>query len=87
MEMIAITELSETAELMSNEDYKVRFQAEYAQVVIRRNKLACMMDKWKAGELNFAPTCPFSTYELQIRAMNDYIAILEARAKMENVTI
>ena len=62
-------------------------KAEYQQVVIRYRKLATMLEKWDNGELNFTPTCPRSTYNMQVRAMTDYIAVLEARAVMEGVDL
>ena len=80
-------ELRETVEMMNSEDYKERFKAEYYQVVIRYQKLKSMLDKWDNGELNFTPTCPRSTYNMQITAMTDYIAVLEARAVMEGVEL
>lgn len=80
-------DLKDTVDFMCSDDYKERFQAEYRQVEIRRDKLLTMLQKWNIGELNFTPTCPRSTYDLQIRAMNDYLAVLEARAVMENVTL
>lgn len=46
-----------------------------------------MLEKWDKGELNFKPTCPRSTYNIQIKVMTDYIAVLEARAVMENVEL
>ena len=46
-----------------------------------------MLEKWDNGTLEFEPTCPSSTYNLQIKAMTDYIAVLEARAVMENVDL
>ena len=46
-----------------------------------------MLEKWDNGTLEFEPTCPRSTYNLQIKAMTDYIAVLEARAVMENVDL
>lgn len=79
--------LNETAELMNSPDYKDRFKAEYYQVVIRHQKLKAMLNKWDKGELNFNPTCPRSTYDMQIKAMTDYIAVLEARAVMEGVDL
>lgn len=82
-----VTELKDTVELMNSADYKERFKAEYTQVVIRYQKLKAMLEKWDNGELNFQPTCPRSTYNMQIKAMTDYIAVLEARAVMENVTL
>ena len=80
-------ELKETVEMMNSADYKERFKAEYQQVVIRYQKLAAMLEKWDNGELNFTPTCPRSTYNMQVRAMADYIAVLEARAVMEGVAL
>ena len=80
-------ELKETVEMMNSADYKERFKAEYQQVVIRYQKLAAMLQKWDNGELNFTPSCPRSTYNMQVRAMTDYIAVLEARAVMEGVEL
>lgn len=82
-----VTELKDTVEMMNGADYKERFKAEYAQVVIRYQKLKAMLHKWDNGELNFQPTCPRSTYDMQIKAMTDYIAVLEARAVMEGVIL
>lgn len=84
---IPVTELSQTIDMMTSDDYKQRFRAEYAQVVIRYKKLKSMLEKWDAGNLNFNPTCPRSTYNIQIKAMTDYIAILEARAVMEHIIL
>lgn len=80
-------ELSDTVEMMNSEDYKERFRAEYCQTVIRYGKLKNMLDRWDDGNLNFTPTCPRSTYNMQIRAMTDYIAVLEARAVMEGIDL
>ena len=79
--------LADTVEMMDSSDYKVRFKAEYAQLVIRYNGLRNMLEKWDNGTLEFEPTCPRSTYNLQIKAMTDYIAVLEARAVMEDVDL
>lgn len=79
--------LNDTCEMMNSADYKERFRAEYMQLVIRYGKLKTMLDNWDSGNLNFTPTCPRSTYNIQIRAMADYIAVLEARAVMEGVDL
>lgn len=79
--------LRDTVELMDSADYKERFIAEYQQLVIRYKGLRNMLDKWDQGELEFTPTCPRSTYNMQIKAMTDYIAVLEARAVMEGITL
>lgn len=80
-------ELPATAILMNSFDYKERFRAEYCQNVIRYEKLKGMLDKWDKGGLNFEPTCPRSTYNMQIKAMADYLAVLEARAVMEGIEL
>ena len=79
--------LSETVEMMNSADYKERFKAEYAQLVIRYYGLRNMLEKWDNGTLEFEPTCPRSTYNIQTKTMEDYIAILEARAVMEGVIL
>lgn len=80
-------ELRDTVEMMNSADYRERFKAEYYQVVVRYQKLKAMLLKWDNGELNFHPTCPRSTYNMQIKAMTDYIAVLEARAVMEGIEL
>lgn len=80
-------ELRDTVEMMNSADYKERFKAEYYQVVIRYKKLQNMLDDWDNGFLKLTPTCPRSTYNMQIKAMKDYIAVLEARAVMEGVDL
>lgn len=79
--------LKETVEMMNSTDYKERFIAEHDQLVIRYKGLKNMLDKWDRDELEFKSTCPRSTYNMQIKAMTDYIAVLEARAVMENVEL
>ena len=79
--------LEETVEMMKSADYKERFKAEYYQLVVRYKRLKSMLDKWDNGTLEFKPTCPRSTYNIQIKAMTDYIAILEARAMMEGIEL
>ncbi len=80
-------ELKDTARMMDSEDYKERFKAEYYQNVIRYKKLAAMLEKWDKGGLDFEPVCPRSTYNMQVKAMTDYIAVLEARAVMEGIEL
>lgn len=84
---IPITELSQTIEMMTSSDYKERFKAEYAQVVLRYQRLNDMLEEWDNGTLGFSPTCPRSTYNMQIKVMTDYIAVLEARAVMEDIVL
>ena len=79
--------LPATAVGMMSEDYKERFKAEYKQLVIRFEGLRGMLKKWDEGTLVFEPTCPRSTYNMQLKAMADYMAVLEARAAMEDVDL
>lgn len=83
----SILTLNDTIKGMVSEDYKERFIAEYQQLVIRYKGLKKMLDNWDKGELSFVPTCPRSTYNMQIKSMADYIAVLEARAVMEGINL
>lgn len=84
---IANLTLNDTVDGMVSNDYKERFISEYQQLVIRYNGLKKMLENWDRNELAFVPTCPRSTYNMQIKAMADYIAVLEARAVMENIDL
>lgn len=79
--------LADTVSMMQSEDYKERFKAEYYQNVIRYGKLRYMLERWDESTLSFEPTCPRSTYNMQMKAMVDYIAVLEARAVMEGIEL
>lgn len=79
--------LSETINGMVSKDYKERFIAEFQQLVIRYKGLKKMLDNWDKNELTFTPTCPRSTYDMQIKVMTDYIAVLVARANMEGIDL
>ena len=80
-------ELKETAALMDIDDYQDRFRAEYYQTVIRYGKLMGMLEKWDKGELGFVPDCPREIYNIQAKAMADYIAVLHVRARMECIEV
>ena len=75
--------LKETTEMMVSPDYK----AEYYQLTLRFRGLQSMLFKWDNGTLSFEPTCPRSTYNIQIDAIASYLAILEARAVMEGIEL
>jgi len=82
-----MVELKDTAAMMSSADYKERFAAEYYQLETRYIKLNAMVEKWDKGELNFTPTCPRATYDLQLEFMKKYLGILQIRAKIEDVEL
>lgn len=79
--------LAATAALMTSENYKDRFKAEYIQLKNRYEGLKRMIDNWDNGTLSFIPTCPRATYNFQLRAMKDYLDILEIRAKIEGINL
>lgn len=79
--------LTDTALLMTSADYKERFKAEYHQLVYRFRRLVEMLEKWEKCQLDFVPSCPRGVYNIQVRAMSEYIAILEARAVIENIQL
>ena len=79
--------LADTVEMMNSSDYKEKFKAEYAQLVIRVNGLKNMLDKWDRGELDFTPTCPREVYNDQMEYMVNYMTVLADRAYMENIDL
>lgn len=80
-------ELKETIELMNSADFKERFKAEYYQLIIRREKLEAMLEKYKSGPLPFTPNCSYDLFFEQLIYMKQYQRILEERAKIENVDL
>lgn len=79
--------LADTVDLMCSEDYKERFIAEYYQLKIRFDALNDMLIKWKAGTLDFVPTCTEGTFEDQLYYMNEYLKILRIRAEIEHIDL
>ena len=78
-------ELKDTVEMMTSEDYKERFKAEYYQLENRCAGLITMLEKWDKGELSFTPICPRSMYERQLKAMEEYARVLDERSDMEQI--
>lgn len=80
-------ELKETVALMTSADYKDRLVAEYWQVKIRYDKLADMLERHKAGTLDFTPTCPTNILNQQKAHMGRYLWLLEQRAHAEGISL
>ena len=80
-------ELERLIELMKSEDYKDRFRAEYYQLEDRIDKLVNMLGKYKAGTLNFTPSCSYELLSYQLQTMNAYKRVLEERAEIEGIEI
>ena len=64
-------ELIDTIDLMTSDDYKDRFMAEYYQVKIRYQKLKSILDKYEEGTLDFEPSCSISLLMIQREIMED----------------
>ena len=80
-------ELERIIELMKSEDYKDRFKAEYYQLEDRATKLSNMLEKYKAGTLNFTPSCSYELLNSQLKAMNEYLKYLMIRAEIEGIEL
>ena len=80
-------ELIDTVDLMTSDDYKDRFMAEYYQVKIRYQKLKSIIDKYEEGTLDFEPSCSISLLTIQREIMEDYLNVLQDRAIVENIEI
>lgn len=80
-------ELKDTIELMTSEDYKERFKAEYLQLKIRVEGLRKMLIKLDAGKLDFTPSYPRAVLLTQKRYMEEYLNQLEVRAEIEEIKL
>ena len=80
-------DLERIIELMKSEDYKDRFRAEYYQLEDRIDKLVNMLEKYKAGTLNFTPSCSYELLSYQLQTMNAYKRVLEERAEIEGIEL
>lgn len=80
-------DLKDTIELMTSEDFKDRFKAEYYQTKIRHDKLHKMVVKMDAGTLDFEPTCGIDLFKEQLGYMSKYLYVLEVRAQIEGIEL
>ena len=80
-------DLKDTIDMMNSSQYVDRFKAEYYQLKIRIQKLKDMLVKYKNNELNFTPKCSYDLLYFQLVCMNEYMNVLEERAKIENIIL
>jgi hypothetical protein len=80
-------ELAYTISMMESTDYQERYKAEYYQLKIRSEKLSAMLEKYKAGTLNFTPSCSYELLFEQLVYMRNYMRVLEERARIEEVEL
>lgn len=79
--------LQETVDLMTSDDYKERFQAEYYQLAIRIKGLRSMLSQLKEGTLPFEPTISPRLLNAQLKAMESYEFYLSGRARIEGIDL
>lgn len=97
MQYIGRMELKDTAQMMTSEDYKERFKAEYYQTKIRYEKLRLFNTKIEAARLTqHGPgktvdmpehDCPAALLQKQQDLMGEYLEILELRAVIEEIQL
>lgn len=88
MELIKkITDLKDTVGLMTSQDYKKRFKAEYVQLYIRTKKLSDMLYKLEENELEFTPACSKDTLYNQLFSMINYLKFMEQRSVTEGISM
>ena len=80
-------QLKDTIEMMTSEDFKERFKAEYYQLLLRLYSLTSMLIKWKNNMLDFEPKCSKETLENQVIFMQGYLDILRLRAEIEGIDL
>ena len=80
-------ELKDTVAGMTSVDYKERFKAEFQQTYIRWKALADMIEKHKAGTLDFTPTCPIEILGDQCNQMQWILEVLMRRAMIEEINV
>lgn len=67
--------------------WKERFKAEYRELSNRIDKLSAMLEKYKAGTLEFTPNCSYEKLQEQLIYMQLYQTVLEDRADIERIDI
>ena len=67
--------------------YQERFINEYNELSERITKLDNMLKKYKNGELDFTPDCPYELLYTQLVYMVNYQCVLEKRAEIENIKL
>lgn len=84
-------ELKDTVVMMTSNDYKERFKAEYYQTKERYERLKAFNTKIEvSGMTDIEPPkhdCPDNLLRKQQNVMGEYLHILELRAVIENIEL
>ena len=79
--------LEDTISLMTSDDFKDRVRAEYFQLKLRHEGLVRMLKGYKEGILDFEPNCDYDLLHTQLVYMENYMNVLEERAKIEGIDL
>lgn len=82
-----IPELEDTIELMTSNDYKERFKAEFWQLSIRYHKLKDIVSRAEVNLLDYRPQCPLYVLRIQLEEMKEYMRTLQERAEIEGIDL
>ena len=80
-------ELKDTVELMTSEDWRERFKAEYLQTKIRYEKLHKLIVKREVGKCDFNTPIPLESWKTQAKHMGLYLFELEKQAAIHGIEL
>lgn len=87
MDNVYDIELKDTTNMMTSEDYKERFKAEFYQLHIRYGKLNTLLFDMANDKLDFAPACSRELLDTQHSIMSAYLNVLRERARIEGIEL
>lgn len=83
----SLKELKEKSKEVYMEEYKQRMVNEYRELKERHTRLCAILERRRAGVLDFTLTCPVGLLEEQEKAMRAYMDVLKRRAVFEHIDL
>ena len=80
-------ELKDTIELMTSDDWKDRFVAEYLQTKIRYEKLHRLIVRREVGKCDFLTPISLDSWMYQAHHMGEYLHELEKQAVLHDIDL
>lgn len=80
-------ELKDTIGLMTSQDWRDRFVAEYLQTKIRYEKLHKLIVKREVGKHGFETPIPLESWKTQAKHMGMYLYELEKQAVLHGIEL
>lgn len=80
-------ELKDTVKLMTSDDWKDRFIAEYLQTKIRYEKLHAIIIRREVGKCEFETPIPLESWNMQAQHMGMYLRELEKQAVIHGIAL